>query len=171
MNCEEMLSEQALLTKKHMKHDGHVWVYRNSVKALPWFSIVREKLENQRYWGYFLPIANCTDGKGIYFCGDTATDNLYHDFLQTPTTNYSSTGVVDCGVGIECGEYLFDHRNKSLSRWLTTDYILGPSALGVYTFIYVSTCKIISFLYIIFVSLFIYMQLSLSLSLSLSFSL
>jgi hypothetical protein len=107
MNCEESLLEQAIRTKEKQSQyygnsDGHVWVYRNSVKALPWFSLVREKLEDKRYWGWFLPLENCTDGIGGYTCGPNVTDNLYHDFEQTPTG--------DCGYGIECGEYLFDHR-------------------------------------------------------------
>ena len=62
----------------------HVWVYRNSVKALPWFTSVREKLEDKRYWGWFLSNKNCTNEKKEYLCGDQATNNLYHDFLQTP---------------------------------------------------------------------------------------
>ena len=31
-----------------------VWVYRNLVKALPWYSLVREKLNDTAYAGFFL---------------------------------------------------------------------------------------------------------------------
>jgi hypothetical protein len=52
MNCEELLVDQALLTK----HAGgkHVFVYRNIVKALPWFKSTREKLDDPAYEGFFL---------------------------------------------------------------------------------------------------------------------
>jgi hypothetical protein len=79
---------------------------------------VREKLQDPAFWGFFLPYANCTR----YECGPNATANLYHDKLQTPRG--------DCGLGVECGEYLFDLRNESARAWLRGDYILSPTALG-----------------------------------------
>ena len=85
MNCSETLVEQARLTKA-INNDTKVFVYRNLVKALPWFSQVRTKLEDSRYWGFFLKKARPT--------GDDATGQLYHDFKQTPHG--------DCGKGIEC---------------------------------------------------------------------
>eukprot|EP01046_Picozoa_sp_COSAG06_P060299 COSAG06_NODE_12775_length_1331_cov_2.163961_1_plen_330_part_10 len=37
----------------------------------------------------------------------------------------------DCGPGLPCGEYAFDHRNGSMLRdWLTNDYFLGPMGAG-----------------------------------------
>ena len=63
-----------------------VFVYRNLVKALPWFIQVRTKLEDSRYWGFFLRKAAPTGGD--------ATGQLYHDFEQTPRG--------DCGKGVEC---------------------------------------------------------------------
>jgi hypothetical protein len=116
-NCEETLLAQAEATHA-LNPDAKQFVYRNAVKALPWFTSVREKLEDPNYWGWFLPFKNCTN----YECGATATLNLYHDFLQTPRG--------DCGEGIECGEYLFDLRNDSVRAWLRSDYILGPTGLG-----------------------------------------
>lgn len=122
MDCEEALVTQADGTHALQKPGGRVWVYRNSVKALPWFTSVREKLEDPAYWGWFLAFKNCTDGRGGYVCGPNATQNLYHDFEQTPRG--------DCGVGVECGEYLFDFRNDSLRAWMSGDYVLSNTALG-----------------------------------------
>jgi len=99
-----------------------VWVYRNLVKALPWFSTVREKLEDKNYWGWFLHYKNAS--------GDSATTNLYHDFEQTPSG--------DCGNGVQCGEYLFDHRNASLRDCIIEQFVvskngvLNPAIDGVF---------------------------------------
>ena len=35
------------------------WVYRNGIKALPWFTHVREKLEDPASWGWFMANAGC----------------------------------------------------------------------------------------------------------------
>jgi len=112
MSCEETLVTQAQMTKK-INPDTHVWVYRNIVKALPWFSSVRAKLEDPKYWGFFLHYKNPS--------GNTATTNLYHDFGQTPSG--------DCGVGVQCGEYLFDHRNSSLREWLINDVLVSHNGV------------------------------------------
>ena len=39
-----------------------MFVYRNIVKALPWFSAVRAKLADPRYAGWFLPFKNGVQG-------------------------------------------------------------------------------------------------------------
>eukprot|EP00542_Grammatophora_oceanica_P006474 CAMPEP_0194058092 /NCGR_PEP_ID=MMETSP0009_2-20130614/65165_1 /TAXON_ID=210454 /ORGANISM="Grammatophora oceanica, Strain CCMP 410" /LENGTH=98 /DNA_ID=CAMNT_0038708087 /DNA_START=55 /DNA_END=348 /DNA_ORIENTATION=- len=57
MNCEELLLQQAIETKRAARRQGrriHVFVYRNIVKALPWFSTVREKLNDPAYADFFL---------------------------------------------------------------------------------------------------------------------
>jgi len=79
-----------------------------------------------------------------------ATANLYHDQLQTPgwtgggnggpdgvchgdtkgnsVGGATQSGMCDCGVGVACGEYLFDHRNGSiLTKWFTEQYIGGTT--------------------------------------------
>jgi hypothetical protein len=102
------------------------WLYRNGIKALPWFTSVRKRLEDPAYWGWFMPLANCsTAGGPPYLCGPNATNNLFHDYEQTPPR----TG--DCGVGVECGEYVFNHRNDSiLIDFFLDEYFFGPTALG-----------------------------------------
>jgi hypothetical protein len=78
MDCEELLVEQASATKgangsafgwvfmrnkklfisKHWQtaYDANtrVFVYRNFVKALPWYTSVREKISDPAYAGWFL---------------------------------------------------------------------------------------------------------------------
>jgi hypothetical protein len=117
MNCEETLLAQAEATHA-LNSSTKIFVYRNAIKALPWFTLVREKLENKDTWNWFLPFKNCTE----YQCGPNATHNLYHDFSQTPRG--------DCGNGVECGEYLFDLRVPAVQDWLAGEYILGPTGMG-----------------------------------------
>eukprot|EP00038_Savillea_parva_P031914 m.91837 g.91837 ORF g.91837 m.91837 type:complete len:426 (+) comp9929_c0_seq1:268-1545(+) len=143
MNCEEMLVDQAARNKA-LNPTAKVFVYRNIVKALPWYVEVREKLADPQWWGFFLPYKGCRDNTtGAYLCGDNATVNLYHDHEQTPGWpgggNGGPDGIChgntqppwdkgcDCGKdqGILCGEYLFDHRNESLQAWLTDQYMGG----------------------------------------------
>ena len=117
MSCEETLLAQAEATHA-VNPDTHVMVYRNSIKALPWFTSVREKLEDPAFWGFFLPYANCTRHE----CGPSASANLYHDTLQTPRG--------DCGLGVVCGEYLFDLRNESARAWLRGEYLMSATGMG-----------------------------------------
>ena len=53
MTCEELLVEQVEATSKK-GGSQHFFVYRNIVKALPWFHTVREKLDDPNYEGFFL---------------------------------------------------------------------------------------------------------------------
>ena len=83
-------------------------MYRNLVKALPWFSDVRAKINDPAYSGWFLHTAH---GQG---------SGYYHDSEQTPHG--------DCG-GVVCGEYLWDHRNQSLRAFLVDTIIAGTCPL------------------------------------------
>lgn len=141
MDCEERLLEQARMTK----HAGgeHVWVYRNIVKALPWFSSVRAKLLDPRYAGWFLRFDASTPSSEYHVpacAAENATkcSRFYHDQEQTPAVptkarphpdGACTDRVCDVGRGLPCGEYLFDHRNESLREWLVAQ-VASPSALG-----------------------------------------
>jgi len=115
-------------------------VYRNLVKALPWYSTVSEKINDAAYAGWFLPNKpGGPFGNGSYYVPQCDTNwspprctALYHDLDQTPGFPHgdgSCPGPCDCG-GVPCGEYLWDHRNASLREWLINDFILGPTGLG-----------------------------------------
>ena len=128
MTCQGTMVAQALQTKQH-NPDSKVLVYRNLVKALPWFEEVREKLEDPAYWGWFLQY------KPELRNGSTATGDLFHDYSQTPGhSNHREAPHVldgwcgkdpsdptgcDCGKGVECGEYLWNRERHCLSRTTT----------------------------------------------------
>ena len=147
MNCEESLVEQATATKQAASETLHnntkVFVYRNIVKALPWFTTVRKKLDDPNYSGFFLKFDSTNVRQyHVPLCANedpTHCSMYYHDQLQTPqvptTDQPYPDGVCtdnhcDCGMN-PCGEYLFDHRNGTMLReWLIQEVILGPTAIG-----------------------------------------
>jgi hypothetical protein len=133
MTDEELLVEQARRTRAQ-GGAGRIFTYFNLVKCLPWYTTVREKLADPAYSGWFLkfdPAATphvppCDDVTGQ--CNPN-----YHDQLQTPSAHPGGDGYCgdycDCGNGIPCGEYLWDHRNLSVRTFLV-DVLLGPSFLA-----------------------------------------
>lgn len=148
MDCQERLDQQARQlarfrnqnTTTHSNNSTHIFVYRNIVKALPWYSSVRSKLVDPRYSGFFLSFDNATAAAAYHVptCAPedpTKCSGLYHDGLQTPAVPTPDTPhpdgacaehVCDCGPGLPCGEYYFDHRNGTLLReWLINEVILG----------------------------------------------
>lgn len=151
MNCEELLEQQARATKATMRERygnqhtiHHVFVYRNLVKALPWFSTVRQKLLDPHYEGFFLKF-DATRARDNYHVPPCAAENatkcsrFYHDQLQTPQVPTSHNPhpdgrcveYCDCGEpDLPCGEYLFDHRNGTMLReWLVEEVVLGAIRL------------------------------------------
>jgi hypothetical protein len=114
---EDMVANMAAV--KAVDPTTLTWVYRNGAKALPWHTSVRTLLEDKAQWGLFMPLAGCMPTPGHYICGPNATQNLYHDFQQTPKG--------DCGLGVECGEYVFNHLNASLADFLLGEYFLGKT--------------------------------------------
>ena len=62
MNCEEMLTKQAeMVLELDAGIEGEqpkVWIYRNTIKALNWFTSVRDKLDDADYADWFVPFAN-----------------------------------------------------------------------------------------------------------------
>jgi hypothetical protein len=133
MDCQERLSQQATSVKS-LNVRTRVFVYRNIVKALPWYSSVREKLEDPAYSGFFLKFK---DGiNGTYYtsnpCTGTKCSEFYHDQDQTPehpNGDGSCVDECDCGINIPCGEYIFDHRNGTMLReFLVNEYVM--SSLG-----------------------------------------
>lgn len=72
--------------------------------------------------GWRTPIPNGQTGTGTKY--STGKDGVCHD----PITGANST--CNCGKGVDCGEYLWDHRNESLRDWLLNEYI-GSDAYGL----------------------------------------
>lgn len=144
MNDWELLLQQAAMTRA--VNDGRrVFLYSNLVKALPWYSYVREKLEDPAYSGWFLRFAATPPfANGSYHvpqCDTTYDPPLctpfYHDQEQSPAVpspanpnpDGACVGYCDCGGVVPCGEYLWDHRNASLRPWLV-ETLVAPIRAG-----------------------------------------
>lgn len=110
MTCEEDLVTQAALVKA-VNPDTKVWVYRNLVKALPWYTNVWTKLADPAYAGWFVAFnAQNTTPYHVPPCDDSYDPPLcstrYHDQDQTPGYPHgdgSCAEPCDCG-GVPCGE-------------------------------------------------------------------
>ena len=83
MDCDGSLVRQAARNKAQ-NPTAKVFVYRNIVKALAWYTEVRKLLQDQSYWGFFIPYAGCRSNiTGAYVCKNRvtgeidATANLY----------------------------------------------------------------------------------------------
>merc|ERR1712050_461124 len=89
--------------------DSRIFVYRNLVKALPWYTAVREKLDNVSYRNWFLKFDTSKPTHHVPAC---ASENhskcsvFYHDQEQTPAVptptqphpdGACTDGVCDCG--------------------------------------------------------------------------
>jgi len=136
MDCEERMVAQAERTKA-VHPSGRVFVYANLVKALPWMTTVREKLEDPAYSGFFLRFKEGGSfPNGSYHvpaCTGSKCSAYYHDQEQTPQHPKGDGSCVDeCDCGsLPCGEYLWDHRNGTMLRdFLVKEYVGGPQYVG-----------------------------------------
>lgn len=147
MNCEELLVEQVKRTTS-ASPGTTVWVYRNGIKALPWYTLVRNKITDPAYSQWFMKfspavIANHSVAH-VPVCDKNYNpprcSNLYHDQSQTPGYPHGD-GICDppgCDVGsVPVGEYLFDPRSGNVSvngqtliEWYIEDYLFGPTGAG-----------------------------------------
>ena len=90
-----------------------VMVYRNLVKALPWFPSVRAKLTDPAFAGWFLHYRDGVHGSGYSSppCTGGKCSALFHDADQTPQHDPHADGSCkaecDCGDELPCGEYLW----------------------------------------------------------------
>jgi len=147
MDCEELMVKQVQLTVAASPHQ-QAFVYRNMVKALPWFTSVREKISDPKYAKWFVRfsdavVANHSLGH-VPVCDKTLTtvcSDLYHDQSQTPGYPHGdgNCAAPGCDVGgvVPVGEYIFDHRNANVTvdgltfiDWFITSYFGGPAGLG-----------------------------------------
>ena len=147
MDCEELLVKQVDMTTS-ASPGTTVWVYRNFIKALPWFTSVRVKLEDPAYASWFLNF-NCSASDPLSGCHvpvcDTNYDpplcsKYYHDQEQTPGFPHGDGDCAPpaCDVGgIPVGEYLFNFMNANVSvngqtliEWYLSDYFFSQSGGG-----------------------------------------
>ncbi len=104
MDCEERLVAQARLVKSH-NPQAKVWVYRNLVKALPWYSTVRTALADPAKAGFFLKfkpggtphVPECTNSSSNP-PGKAKCSQFYHDQQETPLAR-GGGAVLDNATG------------------------------------------------------------------------
>ena len=154
MDSQELLTKQAEMVLAADPgipgEQPRVWVYRNTIKALNWYSSVREKLDDPAYAGWFVSFK---DYKGPQsnasyhvppcdWYGTAASppkcSGFYHDQEQTPEhrgggSDYPVDGECleqcDCGPINPCGEYIFDHRNETFQDWFINEYMITNETL------------------------------------------
>ena len=91
MDCEELMVKQVDLTVA-ASPDTKAFVYRNMIKALPWFTSVREKLTDPAYGAWFMNFSAAVvanhSAAHVPVCDDNYSPPLcstfYHDQSQTP---------------------------------------------------------------------------------------
>ena len=145
MDCEEVLfSEAQSAVAGSSRARAKAWVYRNTCKALPWFSSVRKVLEDPAYAPWFLKYAATPPINGSAYYSPRCDPNsglcsgYYHDSTQSPDyarmpacpiTGDCSIQVPGfpqgdgnctapaCDVGgvVPVGEYVFDPRAFNVS--------------------------------------------------------
>ena len=156
MRCEERLFEQAQAFKAARPAWARSWVYRNTCKALPWYSTVRTLLSDPAYAPWFLNFASNATVNGSYYSPpcDANYDpplcsNYYHDSVcpayesgacQVPgyPTGDGDCAAPACDVGpVPVGEYLWDPRawntsinGQTLGDWWKDTYLFGPLGAG-----------------------------------------
>jgi len=139
MNCAELLLQQVDTTTK-ASPGTTVYVYRNSIKALPWYTSVREKLTDPAYLKWFLNftktgtphVPKCDDNYKPPLCSD-----YYHDQSQTPEYPHGDgdCSAPACDVGsVPVGEYIWDPRawnvavnGQTLGDWFINDYLFDST--------------------------------------------
>eukprot|EP00040_Diaphanoeca_grandis_P005810 m.34623 g.34623 ORF g.34623 m.34623 type:complete len:429 (+) comp17008_c1_seq1:66-1352(+) len=147
MNCEEMLVEQVKQTTE-ASPGTTVWVYRNGIKALPWYTTVRVKVTDPAYAAWFMhfsPAVQANHSLAHVPVCDTnynppRCSNLYHDQSQTPgyPKGDGNCDPPGCDVGsVPIGEYLFDPRaanvsiaGQTLMEWYIDEYLFSLTGAG-----------------------------------------
>jgi hypothetical protein len=81
MDCEEMLVKQVQMAAAVSPDTGY-FIYRNAIKALPWYTTVRVKAEDPAYAAWFLHF-NCSAAGPTTGCHVPVCDNNYSPPLCT----------------------------------------------------------------------------------------
>jgi len=139
MNCAELLLKQVQMTTEATAGTT-VYVYRNAIKALPWYTTVRDKLNDPAYAKWFLNFApgvtphvpKCDNNYKPPLCSE-----YYHDQSQTPEYPHGDgdCSAPACDVGkVPVGEYIWDPRawnvsvnGQTLGQWFINDYLFDPT--------------------------------------------
>jgi hypothetical protein len=138
MNDEELLTTQAemVMAADQKPNRTKVWIYRNTIKALNWFSAVREKLDDPAYSSWFIRFDPGQNGNYSQPACDVnwsppKCSPFWHDQAQSPAYpegDGSCANPCFCGIN-PCGEYIFDHRNASFSKWFLDEWMISNETL------------------------------------------
>ena len=163
MDCEERLQSDAIaiVAGSRSPSTARAWVYRNTCKALPWFTTVRAKLVDPSYAPWFLRYGAVPPINATSYFSPPCDPNfdpplcsaLYHDSTQSPDYKKIPTCAIDgdcsvqvpgfpfgdgncsapaCDVGaVPVGEYVFDPRAWNTS---VNGQTLGQWWLETYLF-------------------------------------
>ena len=116
-DADVMMLKQAQVMKS-IAPKTRVWVYRNLVQAYSNFVQLREKIEDPQFSGWFVKFGPGPHDQKIPRCelnprlNKSLCSDLFHTRLAWTEHGH------DCGDKIPCGNYIFDHRNASLRKWL-----------------------------------------------------
>ena len=128
-DADVMMLEQVKQMKR-IAPQTRFWIYRNLVQAYSNFVELRAKLEDPQYAGWFVHFGAHNNESLTPRCaynprvGHQLCTDLFHTSLAWTADGH------DCGDVIPCGDYVFDHRNASLRKWLIATHMLGPRGLG-----------------------------------------
>ena len=124
MDCEERMAKQVKMQlAAYPDSKSKYMIYRNFVKALPWLTVVREKLADPAYSAWFLNFSIAVQHNHslshVPVCDASYNPplctHLYHDHILTPSPQ-SCGKDLHCDVsGIPVGEYLFDFRAANVT--------------------------------------------------------
>jgi len=140
MDCSELLLQQITMT-----HNAYpvvkLFVYRNSIKALPWYTTVRETLTDPAYAKWFINFGANSKPYHVPTCDPNYKPPLcsdyYHDQSQTPGYPHGDGDCTApaCDVGsVPVGEYIWDPRawnisvkGKTFGDWFINDYLFDKT--------------------------------------------
>eukprot|EP01079_Euglenida_sp_SAG-EU17-18_P001068 gene1068-2637_t len=112
---------------KAIAPNTQVWVYRNLAQGYSNFVQLRALLDDPARSDWWLPFApNATTHR----CelnprlNKTLCTDRFHSKLAWTEDGH------DCGDHVPCGDYAFNHRNRSLREWLVQEHMLGPMGMG-----------------------------------------
>jgi len=140
MDCAELLLKQVQITTE-ASPGTTVYVYRNSIKALPWYTSVRLTLNDPAYARWFLTFDPKISSYHVPTCDNNYTPPLcskyYHDQSQTPEypNGDGDCAAPACDVGnVPVGEYIWDPRSwnvsvngKTFGDWFINDYLFDET--------------------------------------------
>ena len=100
MDCDGTLVKQAARNKAQ-NPSAKIFVYRNIVKALAWYTEVRTLLQDQSYWGFFIPYDGCRNNITVFNQASSAimiesryAEDVHYWLLKECVNKWSNYGTL-----------------------------------------------------------------------------